>query len=55
MDFFDTRGNRAGYAVIEGSRIDFFDVRSNRTGSGRIGDGKVETFDRSGTWVSLGQ
>lgn len=51
IDFFDAKGRRQGYAVIDRKtgHVDFYDAQSRRTGFGRITDGgKLERFDTKG-------
>jgi hypothetical protein len=37
IDFFDARGNRTGYGIIQGGRVDFFKPNGVRSGSGVVG------------------
>jgi hypothetical protein len=51
IDFFDTKGRRTGYAVVDRDtgRVDFYDTMSRRTGYGRVdGAGKAERFGLDG-------
>ena len=51
VDFFDSKGRRTGYAIIdrEAGRVNFYDVHSRRTGWGRIDStGRIERFDLKG-------
>jgi len=51
VDFFDLKGRRTGYAIVDTKtgRADFFDVNSRRTGWGRLEpSGRVERFDLDG-------
>ena len=52
-EFFDAKGDRSWYAIIEGKRIDFFDARSKRTGWGRTRAGEIDMCDREWTGTGL--
>lgn len=51
VDFFNAKGQRTGYAVVDqkSGRVDFYDMKSRRTGWGRVDStGRVERFGLDG-------
>ena len=49
VDYYDARGQRTGYAIVdrETGRVDYYNSGSRRIGYGKV-DGRAETFDLQG-------
>lgn len=51
IDFFDTKGRRTGYVIVdrEGKQVDLFNTKSQRLGWGRLApSGRLELFTTDG-------